>query len=167
MRIPSLLLLLCLPAAGCLQVGGSPAPAAVTGTGEISFELAGQGGAAIVVPARINDSGPYRLIVDTGATITCLDRTVVEELQLPSPRGVVGYGATVGTSGTVGVHRIDTLQVGDTTASGLTACALDLGNMKNLGLEAHGLLGLNFLRSFRVTFDFERNVMRLERPDGG
>jgi predicted aspartyl protease len=154
-------------AVGCIQVGSSPQPAAVTGAGEVAFELAGKGGAAIVVPVRINDSGPYRFIVDTGATVTCVDQPLVDELQLPRPPGVVGYGATVGQSGAVGVHRIDTLQVGDATANGLTACALDLSGMKSVGLDAQGLLGLNFLKSFVVTFDFTRNVMTLDTPPGG
>jgi predicted aspartyl protease len=152
--------------AGCIQVGSAPQPAAVTGAGEVAFELAGKGGAAIVVPVRINDAGPYRFIVDTGATVTCVDKPLIEELKLPSPPGVVGFGATVGQSGAVGVHRIDTLQVGDVTASGLTACALDLSAMQDVGLDAQGLLGLNFLRSFTVTFDFTRNVMSLETPTG-
>jgi predicted aspartyl protease len=149
---------------GCIQIGSSPQPAAVTGAGEVAFELAGKGGAAIVVPVRINDTGPYSFIVDTGATVTCVDQPLIEELKLPRPPGVVGYGATVGQSGTVGVHRIDTLQVGDATASGLTACALDLSGMKAVGLDAQGLLGLNFLKSFIVTFDFTRNVMTLQAP---
>jgi predicted aspartyl protease len=149
---------------GCIQIGSSPQPAAVTGAGEVAFELAGKGGAAIVVPVRINDTGPYSFIVDTGATVTCVDQPLIEELKLPSPAGVIGYGATVGQSGSVGVHRIDTLQVGEVTASEVIVCALDLSGMKSVGLEAQGLLGLNFLRSFIVTFDFTRNVMTFETP---
>jgi hypothetical protein len=77
---------------------------------------------------------------------------------------VVGYGATVERSGGVGAHRIDTLQVGDATASGLTACALDLLGVKDVGVDAQGLFGLDFLRSYTVTFEFSRNVMTLETP---
>jgi predicted aspartyl protease len=146
----------------CIQVGSAPPPAAVAGAGEVTFELAGKGGAAIVVPVRINETGPFPFIIDTGATVTCVDQALVAQLDLPTLPGVVGYGATIGQSGTVGVHRIDTLQVGEVTASGLTACALDLSGMKDVGLEAQGLLGLNFLKSFTVTFDFERSIMRLE-----
>jgi hypothetical protein len=59
---------------------------------------------------------------------------------------------------------MDTLQVGDASASGLTACALDLSGVKDVGVDAQGLLGLNFLRSCIVTFDFSRNVITLETP---
>lgn len=148
---------------GCIQQGGAP-PAAATGEGEIPFELAGAGGAAIVVPVRINDTGPYRFVLDTGATMTCLDQSLAERLELPKPVGVVGFGATVGQrSGSMTLHRVDTLEVGNARASGLNTCALDLQNVKDVGLNVEGLLGLNFLRSFTVTLDFERKVLSLTR----
>ena len=36
--------------------------------------------------------------------------------------------------------------------------------LRAIGPEVRGLLGLNFLRSFRVTLDFEREVLRLTQP---
>jgi hypothetical protein len=39
---------------------------------------------------------------------------------------------------------------------------LNLENLKGIGLEPDGLVGLNVLKEFRVTLDFERNVVRLE-----
>ena len=78
MRLVALLAPLVL--AGCMQPGGG-APVQVTGEGEVPFTLAGPGGAAIVVPVKINDTGPYNLVLDTGATLTCLDRALVERLQ--------------------------------------------------------------------------------------
>lgn len=147
----------------CIQLGtgGSQPAAEVTGQGEVAFEMAGTGGAAIVVPVQINGSGPYRLILDTGATMTCLDQTVVEKLDLPKPAGVTGFGAGVGQSGAVSVHRVDKLSLGGATATDLHVCAIDLQQMKKVGLEADGLLGLNFLRSFKMTLDFDRNVLTL------
>lgn len=159
---PAALLVLIATTAGCVQTSEPVQPAEVTGAGEVPFTLAGPGGAAIVVPVRLNDTGPYQFVVDTGATVTCVHQALAETLELPKPVGMLGYGAAVGRTGTVGVHRIETLEVGDTTASGLTACALDLGNIKEAGLEVDGLLGLNFLKAYKVTFDFKRNVMSLE-----
>jgi hypothetical protein len=56
------------------------------------------------------------------------------------------------------------MRVGAASARGLTACALDLQVLRRVGPEVRGLLGLNFLRGFRVTLDFEREVLRLTRP---
>jgi len=33
-----------------------------------------------------------------------------------------------------------------------------------VGVDADGLLGLNFLRVFRVTLDFQQNRMHLDTP---
>lgn len=150
--------------AACMQVGSTPGAADVAGEGEIPFTLAGSGGAAIVVPVELNDTGPYDFVVDTGATFTCVDQSIAERLELPKPSGMVGYGATIGQSGSVALHRIQTLRVGDASASELIACALDLRGMNKAGLEVDGLLGLNFLKSYKVTIDFERQVLILARP---
>jgi predicted aspartyl protease len=153
-----------LALAACVQMDGAPTAAAVTGAGEIPFTLAGAGGAAIVVPVQINGQGPFRLVLDTGATFTCLDNPVVERLELPKAAGMVGYGATIGESGAVSLHRIDSLAVGEATATSLIACALDLRGVNKMGFEVDGLLGLNFLKAFKVVLDFERNVLSLSQP---
>ena len=163
-RIPTLIILAVVALAACVQVGSTPPPPAVTGAGEIPFTLEGAGGAAIVVPVKINGQGPYQLVLDTGATFTCLDQSIVKTLDLPTPTGMVGRGATVGSSGAISLHRIDTLTIGDVTAKGLTACALDLRNVNEMGLEVDGLLGLNVLKSFKVGLDFGRNVLTLSQP---
>jgi hypothetical protein len=33
-----------------------------------------------------------------------------------------------------------------------------------MGLDLDGLIGLNVLREFRVTLDFERNIVTLQEP---
>jgi predicted aspartyl protease len=115
----------------------------------------------VLVPVYINGAGPYRFVLDTGATLTCVDEELAERLQLPKPVGMLGYGTTVGETGTVGLHTIDTIKVGSASATRLTACALDLQRMEKVGLTVDGLLGLNFLKSFKVTLDFERKVLSL------
>lgn len=147
----------------CLQVGGAPSAVTATGEGEIPFTMAASG-AAILVPVKINGTGPYQFVLDTGATFTCVDEVLAERLELPQPVGLVGYGATLGKSGAVTLHNIKTLEVGAARASGLTACALDLQGMQKLGLGVEGLLGLNFLKSYKVEIDFTRKVLTLSQP---
>jgi predicted aspartyl protease len=158
------MLLLFAAAAGCQQTG---APARVqappdSAAGEIALEFAGRGDAAILVPVHVNGEGPFRLVLDTGATLTCLDQEVVQRLELPQARGVVGVGAGVGGSGQMSLVRIDSVRVGAARAEGMTGCALDLRHTGAVGLDIDGLLGLDFLRAFRVTIDFEREVLLLQ-----
>ena len=44
------------------------------------------------------------------------------------------------------------------------ACSIDLQNVQALGADIKGLLGLNFLKSFQVTFDFKRSILTLQKP---
>ena len=86
------------------------------------------------------------------------------ELALPERRIAVGTAVGVGGTGGVRLFGADSLRVGAASARGITVCALDLRALRAVGPEVRGLLGLNFLRSFRVTLDFEREVLRLTRP---
>jgi predicted aspartyl protease len=149
---------------------GAPARVTVpadTAAGEVPFRLAGAGGAMLLVAVEINGQGPYDLVLDTGATLTCLDERLVTELELPRAAGAFGYGAGVGGAGRVALVRVDSLRMGEAHAERLTACVLDLQHLQGLhgigagGERVNGLLGLNFLRNFRVTLDFERNVVLL------
>ena len=155
-------LAIALVSGACVQAGGTATPDPAAGPGEISFRLEGAGGAAVVVPVRLNDKGPYDFVVDTGATLTCLDEKLADELGLPAVRGVVGRGATLGSSsGAIELRRLDAIAIGETRATDLTACVLDLENIRGAGLDVHGLLGLNVLKAYTVTLDFKRSVMSL------
>lgn len=133
--------------------------------GEIQWEWAGPNETALVVPVHVNGRGPYSFVLDTGATYTCVADELATELSLPEPAGQVGFGAGIGGSGRMRIVRIDSLRVGAARAEDLPACALDLSGIQEMGIEFSGLLGLNFLRSFRVVIDFERNVVLLHQPE--
>jgi len=158
-------LLACL-AVACNGVG---TPSSVTmppdsAAGEIHFRLSGPSGTAIIVPAVLNGRDSVNLILDTGATLTCLDTAVAQSLKLPEQVGVMGAGVGIGGSGRMRIVKLDSISVGAASARDLTACAVDLTNVRMLSPDVRGLLGLNFLRNFRVTIDFQRNVLRLQRP---
>lgn len=149
--------------AGCIDVGRpaeSRAPAD-SAAGELAFRWAGPGGAAMVVPVRINGGEPVDLVLDTGATLTCVDTAIARRFQLPERRMMVGSAVGIGGAGRVRLHRVDSLQVGGAVTRDLTVCAMDLQALRAVGPEVHGLLGLNVLREFRLTIDFDRGVLRL------
>ncbi len=160
------ILLLSLLTAGCgLQSTGSPGSPSETTPGEVSFKLAGPNEAALIVPVKINGQGPYDFVLDTGATFTCVDRPLADELKLPNWSGPLGGVVITGGDGQMGFVKIDRFEVGDTaSASELVACKLDLSRMQPPGFGIKGLVGLNFLKNYRVTINFERNSLRLEKP---
>lgn len=164
MRTLLLLLIALLPVA--CEVGRHSRvemPSDSTGE-EIPFRLAGPGDAAIIVPVYINGKGPQHFVLDTGATLTCVNESLADTLDLPEKRGQIGFGATVTGAGRMRLVGIDSLRVGKVKAHDMTACTLDLDHFNRAGLRVDGLLGLNFLKSFRVTLDFESEQLQLEKP---
>lgn len=162
---PAAALLLWLPT-GC-NVGGAPARVeapADSAAGEVAFELAGPNDAALLVPVYLNGQGPFDFVLDTGATLTCVDRSVARQLELPEQRGVLGVGAGVGGAGRIRLVSVDSLRIGASRAFDVTVCELDLAQVEQIGLQVDGLLGLNFLKAFRLTLDFEREVLILTEP---
>lgn len=147
--------------AACTQPMGTATPEAGAAPGQTPFTLEGAGGAAVVVPVRLNDRGPYAFVLDTGATLTCLDQMLADELSLPEERGMLGRGATIGGSGAVSLRRLESIGIGETRATDLTACTLDLEHIRAAGLDVRGLVGLNLLKAYTVTIDFKRNVLSL------
>lgn len=161
------ILLVGLPALGCsLPSAVSPGAPSETAPGEVNFKLAGPNEAALIVQVKINGKGPYDFVLDTGATFTCIDRQLVEELKLPNWSGPLGTVVITGGEGEMGFVKIDKLEVGDTaSASELVACKLDLSRMQPPGFGIKGLIGLNFLKNYRVTINFESNTLRLDKPE--
>jgi predicted aspartyl protease len=133
-----------------------------TAAGEVPLRVAGRGGAVLLVAVHINGAGPYNLVLDTGATLTCIDERLASQLDLPRKTGAVGLGAGVGGSGRVALVQVDSIRVGSSSVTNLTACVLDLRHLRDLGAGGvNGLLGLNFLSSFHVALDFEQRLMTL------
>jgi predicted aspartyl protease len=164
--LPVLLIGLGLVVTACPTLQDRPADveyAADPEQGEVAIEFAGPGGAALVVPVFVNGEGPYDFVLDTGATLTCIDQRIAEDLGLPERRGG-GIGAGATEAGRVRIVRIDSLRVGQSLATEIDGCVLDLAHTEAIGVEIDGLLGLNFLRAFRITLDFERNVVVFEKP---
>jgi predicted aspartyl protease len=149
---------------GCGLPGDIGTPSQ-TQPGEVRFELAGPNEAALIVPVKINGQGPYDFVLDTGATFTCVDLKLADELKLPKWSGPLGTVVITPGEGDMGFVKIDSLEVGDTAkASELVASKLDLSRMQPPGFGIRGLVGLNFLKSYRVSIDFERKTLRLDKP---
>lgn len=129
---------------------------------EVAFRLLGPNGAALIVPVHVNGEGPFDFVFDTGATLTCVDRSLVEVLGLEGEPVDTGVGIGVGGAGQVSVVRFDSVRVGRASVSELPGCIIDLGHVEIFGTEIQGLVGLNFMRSYTVTLNFENESLRLE-----
>jgi tetratricopeptide (TPR) repeat protein len=136
----------------------------------------------INVPVRTTASGflsgeifidginkPLNFIIDTGATVTVMSEKLaaMEEAQsFIKPSRMRVYGAA-GVADDVKMAVLPKIQVGTYSREKIDAAVLDLEPVnETAGFLQSGILGGNFLRFYRVVFDFYRGVVRLEPLDG-
>jgi predicted aspartyl protease len=166
MRALKLLLvsMLLVSSLGCALATKEVGTPAAISPGTVQFKMMEPNEAAIIVQVKINGQGPYDFVLDTGATFTCLDDELADQLKLPAWKGSFGTVVVGPGGGGMKLLQIDTLEVGEAKASQLPACSIDINRLAPPGLGIQGLLGLNFLKSYRVTIDFEKKSLRLEKP---
>lgn len=119
------------------------------------------GNAAIILPVFVNGEGPLQFAMDTGSTLTCLDGSVADRMELPEQSAVRGVAAGASGVGQVRVVSVDSLRVGGAVMREMPVCVLELAHARQVGVEIDGLLGLNFLRAYQVGIDFNRREVRL------
>jgi predicted aspartyl protease len=115
------------------------------------------GHSLLTVDVLLNNRGPYRFVVDTGADRTVIADRVVRDLALPGG-GVVRVQGIVRNMDTE-TARIDSLRAGPVRREGLTLPVLPYEQ-----LQVDGYLGLDILDGYRVSFDFRQGLLRLLDP---
>lgn len=107
---------------------------------------------------------PSRLIVDTGAFLTVIDRTFAREARIGGRgTGIVAQG--LGTKGReIGYSQFDELKVGDFVIKNASVTVSDLDSAITGGKQpAAGLLGAEYLGLHGAIFDFNSGTLYL-RP---
>ncbi len=112
----------------------------------------------MTVPVLINGKGPFRFIVDSGATRTVISSRLATELGLPSA-GMVPLHSVGGESDVPAV-QIASLYVGALPAKAIVAPVLDEAN-----LGGEGILGIDTLAHKKVVIDLVHNRMTVEPAD--
>lgn len=133
---------------------------------------------AFEVPLRTTSSGflsgevgldgfskNVNFIIDTAASITVISEKLSQEeqlLDLLQPSKMRVFGAA-GVTEDVKLLQLPQLSLGLSKLEKINAAVLDLEPVnETAGFTQAGILGGNFLRHFRIYFDFARGAMRLE-----
>ncbi len=121
----------------------------------VRFSLDQSGG--IIVQARINGQGPFRLLVDTGSNRSVIGQKVADELCAPvvAKTAVVSVGSEI----TRLVVRLDRVEAGSAAQSGLLASVAPGAELRAVAPGVDGLLGQDFLASFDYTIDYRKRVL--------
>jgi tetratricopeptide (TPR) repeat protein len=108
---------------------------------------------------------PLNFIVDTGATVSVVSERLAQEEELTNylePTRLRIYGAA-GIADDVKSLLLPKIMLGTLTRERISAAILDLEPVnETAGFTQMGILGGNYLRHFRVSFDFQRGLIRLE-----
>lgn len=111
----------------------------------------------IWAPVLINGQGPYRLVLDTGASRSALVQRVVDDLALPVQADAVRLRGVTGTAIASAV-RVDSMEFGELAigTSRLPVVADAFGG-------ADGVLGGEGLDDKRITIEFRRDRISIMR----
>jgi predicted aspartyl protease len=116
-----------------------------------------------VVEVSINGSPPLLFFIDTGGGEIILDTALADELGAVRVGVMAGEGG--GTSGTMGVGKVDSLKIGDLLVQNVPVCLLDTQPFAAVfnDLPVKGIIGTRFLMHFLTTIDYP-NARLILRP---
>jgi predicted aspartyl protease len=112
----------------------------------------------VVVPVRINGHGPYRFLLDTGASNTVLSLSIADGLGIP--RGRSYTLATGGGNVTASVRKLSAFTVGPARLENVEAAVANVPLFKTMKVD--GVLGSDYLRRFKISIDYDNQVMDIE-----
>lgn len=126
----------------------------------LQIQEGANGGLLAFVPVYFGEHGPYSFALDTGASHSVIDETVVQEIALPLT------GETRPLTGIAGVAeaehvKVDAWRVGDVALPPLEVASLRLAAGSDATLR--GLIGSDILSDFdRITIDFVQEQLLLQ-----
>ncbi|GIV15219.1 MAG: hypothetical protein KatS3mg022_0654 [Armatimonadota bacterium] len=115
----------------------------------------------MLVEVKLNGRD-YVMMLDTGAGITVIDQPTAKALHLPPGKSMNVLGAS--GQGTASVTRVASLQIGSVHLRDVQVAVTDLGLIRLIGGSRFGgILGFNVLNRFRITVDYHRRTLTLDR----
>jgi hypothetical protein len=169
-RLVSVVLLvvpLMVVAAACDRLGpalsGSPVGREAAGDPEqiplTVMELPG-GSIVVLVDVFLRGEGPYTFVLDTGASLSAVNRPIVEHLDLPDA-GAGGLAIGIIEAGFAGLVQVDQWRMGGVDLEPGRLVVLDLPEVP-ADLSLDGLIGSDVLSRYgAVTIDYEQRQLTL------
>ena len=105
-----------------------------------------------VVELKINGTGPYRFILDTGAATTVVSDELGRELSLSPPAGV--QVASVGGGPAPAIVLIHDVRVGDAVMQDMIAAVMPLGGLLKGENAPRGVLSAACFPGYLLTYDY-------------
>jgi hypothetical protein len=114
----------------------------------------------ILVPVRINGSGPWDFLVDTGNLITMVDPALAAELAL-RPTTSIGVVA-VTQAQRAAIQVVDSISVEEHSIQQPLLITHELSQLQASNPRIRGILGQNFLAHFDLLMDYQHKLLCLD-----
>ena len=126
-----------------------------------TLEIAGddraaiENGSRLFVDVRIDGTGPYRFLVDSGADRSVVGRGVANRLGLP-------LGSTATLQGMAGSATVQLVQVGRLAVGSSVITDLAMPALPEQFIGGQGLIGIDALAEQRLMMDFEKRIITVQ-----
>jgi len=109
-------------------------------------------GGRSVIDLKVNGKGPYRFVLDTGATTTVVSDELSRELSLTPPAGV--QVASVGGGPAPSIVVIHDVRIRSAVLEGVIAAVMPLGSLLKGEKAPRGVLSAANFPSYLLTYDY-------------
>jgi predicted aspartyl protease len=131
---------------------------------EVPLRLASPAKPLILVDVFANGAGPFQFAVDTGTSTTAITPELAKQLGVSS--SPIGPATTGGAHVQVTVGALKSFQVGGARIDDMSVVVADffaaLSNV--LGVKLDGIVGYNYLRNYKIVFDYPNETLGLFAP---
>ena len=114
----------------------------------------------MVVQVSLNDAGPYDFLIDTGAQMTVIDRSLATELGLPASGNANVAGISL--QGQIRFAQLEMLKLGKYASTNQRVLVYDMNKLQKAGFAIRGLLGEDFLSRFNLFIDRAHGVLCID-----
>ena len=113
-----------------------------------------------LVPVKIQNSGPYWFLLDTGAHKSIISYGLADKLQLQ--RGEKGLARGAVDSKEVHHSTVKSISIGSAICVDFPVDLMDCSQVSGYaGTEVQGLIGHNFLKEFSLTMNFRKKILSI------
>lgn len=113
------------------------------------------------VPVLVNDQGPFRFLVDSGADRSVISESVAARMALPAGKPVTLHSVA-------GARRVETVKIERLKIGNSEVNDIDAPVLPETYLGAQGIIGIDALVDQRLMLDFDKktiNVQDSRRPE--
>jgi hypothetical protein len=120
----------------------------------------------IYIPVYVNGEGPFMFLLDSGAGMTMINKSLADSIGLKDAGNLPAVG--VGGIDVGNFVKIDSLRLGRLTLLDFAAGALDLGFAEQMLIEPiDGILGYDLFSRLIVDIDYPDEILSVYDPEAG